>query len=137
VLATTGCGSEPPSPGGSATPTGRATAFPLTVTRSGGIAGFRDLLTVTADGHVTGTTKGGTVDCTTDPSVAATLAAALGSAGGQPRSGSDRMTVTVSGGGQQVSLGEASGPGSAASVATELLNAAQQPPAPGGRCHAG
>jgi hypothetical protein len=107
------------------------------LTRSGGIAGFRDVLTVAADGHVTGTTKGGTVDCTTEPSVASTLAAALGSAGAQRRSGSDQMAVTLSGGGRQVSLGEASGPGAAASVATELLNAVQQPPAPGGRCHAG
>jgi hypothetical protein len=138
LLVATGCGSpaEPGGTGGATTSAG-ATAFPVTLTRSGGVAGFRDRLTVSADGHVTGTTRAGAVDCRTDPSVASTLAAALASAGAASRSGSDQLVVTLSGGGRQLSLGEASGADAAARAATELLNAVQQPPAAGGRCHAG
>ncbi len=139
VLPLAGCGSDastPPRSSGTVS-AGEAAAFPLTLDRSGGIAGFRDRLTIAADGHVTGRTSGGTVDCTTDPALAATLAGALGSASGTPRPGSDQIAVTLSGGGRQVSLGEASSGDAAARAANELLNAVQQPPPAGGRCHGG
>jgi|SRR5450631_198338 len=54
VAATAGCG-------GSTTPSSaqsQTQAFPLTITRTGGIAGFRDVLVVTADGLVSVTRAG-------------------------------------------------------------------------------
>lgn len=59
VLAMTACG----SPTGSTGSTGRTgtsppSVFPLTITRTGGIAGFNDVLVVSGDGLVTVTQKG-------------------------------------------------------------------------------
>ncbi|MEO8555284.1 MAG: hypothetical protein ABI474_01330 [Actinomycetota bacterium] len=58
TLALSACGSQtgPDSaPGTSASP---PSVFPLTITRTGGIAGFHDVLVVTKDGLVSGTQKG-------------------------------------------------------------------------------
>lgn len=53
VAATAACGSAP-TPGTASQPE----VFPLTVTRTGGIAGFRDVMVVAGDGLVTLTRQG-------------------------------------------------------------------------------
>jgi hypothetical protein len=61
VLALTGCGSQsaPTGSGSTTTPTsvGHPPVFPVTVTRTGGIAGFRDRVVVARDGLVSITGK--------------------------------------------------------------------------------
>ena len=113
------------------------TAFPLSLTRTGGLAGFRDRLAITAEGRVTGTTGGGTVDCTVAASVAGALAAALDGPDASPRAGSDQMGVVLAGGGRQVSLGEATGGDAASTAAADLLDAVQRPMTAGAPCRAG
>jgi hypothetical protein len=73
LAATTGCGqSATTSPGQSQQP-----VFPLTVTRTGGIAGFQDRVVVAGDGLVTVTRKGvRTRRCQLTPAVAGQLTAA-------------------------------------------------------------
>lgn len=58
VLAMTACGSPTGSTG--STGTSPPSVFPLTITRTGGIAGFDDVLVVSADGLVAVTQKGQT-----------------------------------------------------------------------------
>lgn len=62
IAVTAACGgfSATPSAKPSATPTtgGRPTPFPVTITRAGGVAGFRDGLVVSVDGLVSITRKG-------------------------------------------------------------------------------
>ncbi len=137
AVALAACGASG-TPGGAGT-SGAASdsAFPLTLTRSGGLVGFADRLTIAADGHVTGTTKGGAVDCTTERDVAEALAAALDRKDAATRAGSDRIEVTLAGGGRQVSLGEASGQDPVTVAAGALLGAVQHPPAPGSPCTTG
>jgi hypothetical protein len=53
VLTVVACGSPSSSPGAP-----QPSVFPLTITRTGGIAGFHDVLVVTADGLVSVTPKG-------------------------------------------------------------------------------
>jgi hypothetical protein len=55
VLTIAACGSPSSSPGA---PQPQPSAFPLTITRAGGIAGFQDVLVVTSDGLVSVTQKG-------------------------------------------------------------------------------
>jgi hypothetical protein len=52
----TGCGTQTGSTSGS-TPTSKPSVFPLTITRTGGIAGFQDVLVVASDGLVSVTQK--------------------------------------------------------------------------------
>jgi hypothetical protein len=60
------CGQdEPATPPGSSTST-TAGSFPVTITRTGGVAGFRDSVRVQADGEVVATTTQGEVRCTLD-----------------------------------------------------------------------
>lgn len=47
-----GCSSRGSSPGSASTTNASQPVFPLTVTRTGGIAGFHDALTITSDGSV-------------------------------------------------------------------------------------
>ena len=60
VGATASCGGSATTPTRPATPTSQSqpAVFPLTVTRTGGIAGFRDVLVVAGDGMVSVTRKG-------------------------------------------------------------------------------
>src|SRR5665811_4546 len=60
VGATASCGGSATTPTRPATPTSQSqpAVFPLTVTRTGGIAGFRDVLVVAGDGLVSVTRKG-------------------------------------------------------------------------------
>lgn len=63
--------------GGSPTSSARTDPlYPLTVTRSGGVAGFNDSLTVEADGRTTATSKGAAAagSCTIGPGALAELA---------------------------------------------------------------
>ena len=53
MAATTACGSSGASTGASQT-----TVFPVTITRTGGVAGFQDVLVVSGDGLVKVTQKG-------------------------------------------------------------------------------
>ena len=88
VVALTACGSQTASTSGSqtASTTGSHTAptsgsqpsvFPLTITRTGGIAGFHDVLVVASDGLVSITRKGQAQrQCRLTPEAAARLTAA-------------------------------------------------------------
>lgn len=65
LAATAGCGgsatapsSGPPSSQTASQSTSSASAFPLTISRTGGIAGFLDLVVVAGDGRVSVTRKG-------------------------------------------------------------------------------
>jgi hypothetical protein len=82
-----GCGDETgsgtSSPSATATPTATPTptstptsaeAFPLTVSRSGGFAGFDDKLVIEAGGATTVTSRKTTTRCTVDPKLLATIA---------------------------------------------------------------
>jgi hypothetical protein len=81
-----GCGDEagsssPSAPSTTATPpstptptTTPAQAFPLTVSRTGGFAGFDDKLVIQADGSATMTRRQGTTTCRVDPALLATIA---------------------------------------------------------------
>lgn len=48
-------------------------SFPLTIQRTGGIAGFRDTISIDADGHVLAATKQGQVSCDLDQTSLALL----------------------------------------------------------------
>jgi len=104
LLALTGCVEQTkPLPEVSNTPTSAPPSanFPLRVERTGGVAGFHDLLVIQEDGSVVADSKGGQVSCTID---AANLAALNSAARGirqndQPTAGTtvaDGMTVTFS-----------------------------------------
>ena len=75
VVPVAGCGTSdpqipdapPPSP-----PTKQA-RFPLSVQRTGGVAGFDDHLSVQADGSVLARTRTGQVSCTLDPAAVGVL----------------------------------------------------------------
>jgi hypothetical protein len=64
VAATASCGGSTTTPAGATPPATTPTsqrqraAFPLTITRTGGIAGFQDVLVVAGDGLVSVTRKG-------------------------------------------------------------------------------
>ncbi|MFF0264480.1 hypothetical protein [Kribbella sp. NPDC004536] len=86
-LVLTGCGSEAgtgstPSPSAPTLPTVTQSApvgagLPLTVSRTGGFAGFNDQVQVAADGVATVTARGKeTIRCKLDPSLLTTIAAA-------------------------------------------------------------
>lgn len=68
------CGSaDPQIPATSSTTASKQSSFPLTVQRTGGIAGFRDTISIDADGHVLAATKQGQVSCDLDKASLATL----------------------------------------------------------------
>lgn len=73
VATTAGCGGSAKTSTGQSQPA----VFPLTITRSGGIAGFRDTLVVTGDGLVSVTRKGQKLRrCQLTPAVAQRLTTA-------------------------------------------------------------
>ena len=68
------CGStDPPIPQPPSTTATRQASFPLTIQRTGGIAGFRDTISIDADGHVLAGTKQGQVSCDLDRTSLAVL----------------------------------------------------------------
>ncbi len=143
-LATSGCGAGSGSAGGSAGASGTsapttvasdasaAPAFPVTITRTGGIAGFDDRLVVAADGSVTGRTRAGAVSCSLPADMAAGLAAAVATApseGSGPTSGlPDALVVTVSAGGRTAYLGGSAGSDAGSQAVVALLADLTLPP---------
>jgi len=109
-----------------ASPSGPASATALD--RTGGVSGFADRLTVAADGHVTGTTRSGSVDCRV-PATAATTLASAPAPTVPPAAGTDRMTVTVTRDEGPADLGEAQGSDPLSTTARQLLDDVQLPTA--------
>jgi hypothetical protein len=76
-LALTGCGNDSTS-GAGGSPTPPQQAWPLTVTRSGGFAGFSDRVVVSADGTTSVTKRGGTPSrCRLDTSLLTSITEAV------------------------------------------------------------
>jgi len=74
ALALGGCAADEPTIPEAPPDTATRTAhFPLTVQRTGGVAGFSDRLSIADDGVVLARTKGGQVECTLDPASLARL----------------------------------------------------------------
>ena len=101
----TGCGSADPKIPQAPSPTRtRQASFPLTVLRTGGIAGFRDTLSIDESGQVLAVTKQGQLACELDPASLAVLnEAALqvhdtDQPTAPPAGQSDAMTVLFGGG---------------------------------------
>lgn len=137
ALSAAGCGEDPtPSasssaaagsstPGGSATgPSG--TASEVRLARVGGLAGFQDVLVVEPDGHVTGTTRAGAVDCIVPAGTVQVLATAAPPTTGL-NAGNDRIATSVERDGTTFDLGEAQGSDPLSTTARDLLDDVQQP----------
>lgn len=127
------CGDDPATPGSTAGipstsgTTATRASYPITIQRIGGVAGFRDQLSVAQGGAVTGTTKGGEVTCALAQDALATLDAAARGIAGSDRPSvapsttvSDAMTVLVGAGGGLVRLDDPR-MASAADVVNALL----------------
>jgi hypothetical protein len=68
------CGTaDPQLPQASSATATKQASFPLTVQRTGGIAGFRDTVSIDADGHVLAGTRQGQVSCDLDQASLALL----------------------------------------------------------------
>jgi len=126
VATTAACG------GSAATPNGQSqqAAFPLTITRTGGIAGFRDVVVVTGDGLVAVTHKGKVPRrCRLTPGAMQRLATAASQvpwpgitpAGTQASIADDMVSTVKSPAGGPVRL-EGSRAGKGGQVFVELLN---------------
>ena len=97
VLASGGCGSDV-APDHSAP--GEFVGFPVTIERSGGVAGFQDKVVVEDDGDVTVSTRSATFTCRVDEQTLEPLAALARSATGTSTataSHPDALTVLVRG----------------------------------------
>lgn len=131
-LAAAGCGSEEPNAGGAdtsspvattartplATATGTPTAdpsgeaaFPLIVTRTGGLIGFSDSLTIRADGRTTVSVKGRIAECHVETSLLKTISGAAAKVDWKALPGDaptprfpDDLVLAVSAGGGHVRL---------------------------------
>jgi hypothetical protein len=97
----------------------------LRLARVGGLAGFQDVLAVGVDGHVTGTTRNGTVDCTVSAATVLVLATAGAPTTGL-NAGNDRIAASVERDGDTIDLGEAAGSDPLSTTARELLDDVQQ-----------
>jgi hypothetical protein len=103
----TGSSSSGPSPS-SSTPPPRtpAAAFPLTVSRTGGIAGFHDVVVLGADGHLEVNSRGHTSSCQLRPEVLKDILRAVGGvpwgrlapADSRPKHPDDMVLLVTSGG---------------------------------------
>lgn len=135
AMAACGSGSEPPS-------ASQPSVFPLTITRTGGIAGFHDVLVVTSDGLVSLTRKGkASWQCQLTPEAARRLTTAasevpwprLTPGGTKPSFPDDLVTTVVSPAGGPVRLQDpqvrAAGP-----VFSELVNDLADGRSTSGRC---
>ena len=139
VLALGGCG------GGSSTATGTsptgtgtssptaAAAYPVTITRTGGLAGFDDRLVLEQDGSVTGTTKAGPVSCRVRADVADALAHAAATApteGTGPTSDvADAIVITIVAGSHTAFLGGSAAGDPGSEAVTALLGDLTRPEA--------
>jgi hypothetical protein len=142
VLLLAACGS---SSGSSASPTGGGSPSagatpslngPLTVTRSGGVAGFQDRVIITADGEATVTSRGAQpAQCRVEASLMRSIAravaavdwASLPAPSTQPKHPDD-LVVVVSSGGSGARLEDPAVKDLAQPV-TDLLNDVSAPPA--------
>ena len=117
---------DPQIPAASSTTASKQASFPLTVQRTGGIAGFRDTVSIDADGHVLAATKQGQVSCDLDQASLATLNdAALqvkdtDQPTAPPANQSDSMTVAIGAGTGLLAIDDAR-VAKAAPVVTQLL----------------
>ncbi len=132
VLGACGASSTPGGSGTSASPTASASASPtasdVRLSRVGGVAGFSDMLAVSPDGAVTGTTKNGAVSCTVPAATVQTLATAPPPTTGL-NAGNDRIAASVERDGTTIDLGEAAGSDPLSTAAREVLNDVQLPDA--------
>jgi hypothetical protein len=119
-------------------PDASRTAFPITVSRTGGIAGFRDVVELQADGTATVSRKATpTQRCRVDPGLMEQIRASVeavdwpapgSSRATPPGKMSDQMFVTVTSGRHRASL-DAPGIGKLAGPLGRLLNDVSQPEA--------
>jgi hypothetical protein len=131
VATTAGCGGSAPTSAGQSQPV----VFPLTVTRTGGIAGFRDILVVTADGLVSVTRKGQQPrQCRLTPAVIQQLTTAASAvpwsritpADTHASFPDDMVSTMVSPAGGPVRLGDPQA-GTTGQLVLELLNDVSEP----------
>ena len=126
LLAVSACGDGTASEGPAGTPTASATSA-VVVTRTGGLAGVDDELSVTADGAVTGSTRSGPVTCTV-PAATVTVLATAPAPSAAPAAGTDRLTVLLDRTPDAVELGEAQGSDPLSVTVRALLDDVQLPP---------
>lgn len=116
----------PSSPGG--TTSGAGAAFPITIERSGGLAGFADKVVVARDGSAEVTTKSGASTCTVAPEAMAALARTAATATGSATATAqhpDGLVVTVTTSRGSVALQEGDLPGTAPTVGALLEDLAR------------
>jgi len=129
-----GCGSGDGS-GAHAAPgtTGAGSAaYPMSLTRTGGVVGFADALVIGADGTVTGSSRAGAVSCRLTAATAQALSTPLAevpTSGTGPTTGPDAVVVTVSAGGRTLVLGGAAGPDDFTRAVSALLADVERPAA--------
>jgi hypothetical protein len=139
VLVSGGCGQDAgPSPSATGTTPGATgttpgptaspddTASAIALARVGGVAGFLDVLSVAPDGHVTGTTRSGAVDCAVPAETAQVLATAAAPTTGLAQ-GTDRIAVSVEREGTTIDLGEGQGGDPLTTAALSVLDDVQLP----------
>jgi hypothetical protein len=128
-----GCGNDggtDPSESPSQSATSASGSFPITITRSGGIAGFADKVVIQENGAVAVTTKSGVSTCTLAPAALGLLEKAAsefrGTATSEQPSHPDDMVIVVASprGSARVSDTELSG---ASAAVNELLNEVGRP----------
>jgi hypothetical protein len=90
------------------------------------VTGFQDVVAVAPDGRVTGTTRGGAVDCTVPAATVLVLATAAAPTTGL-NAGNDRIAASVEREGTTIDLGEAQGGDPLSTTARELLDDVQRP----------
>ncbi len=113
-------------PAGTASPGTTGPASEVRLARVGGLAGFQDVLVVEPDGHVTGTTRAGAVDCVIPAGTVQVLATAAPPTTGL-NAGNDRIASSVERGGTTFDLGETQGSDPLSTTARALLDDVQQP----------
>jgi hypothetical protein len=127
VLFLGACGS-PIDSGPASTTTTSGAVYPITIVRSGGVAGFADKVVIAAAGTAKVTTKSGTSTCTVSPEamtgLARTAATATGSAS-RPAQNPDAMAVTLTTSRGSVTLSEGDLPGTAPEVGALLEDLAK------------
>ncbi len=137
ALALGGCGSGSSGAAGTAagtdgsSSTSPAATYPVTISRTGGLAGFDDHLVLEQDGSVTGTTKAGPVTCRVEPDVADALARAAATApteGTGPTSDvADALVVTITAGSHTAVLGGSAAGDPGSQAVTALLGDLAEP----------
>ncbi|MEO5982972.1 MAG: hypothetical protein ABIQ13_11700 [Pedococcus sp.] len=110
------------------TTSGTDAAFPITIERNGGLAGFADKVVVAQDGSARVTTKSGASTCSLGPETMAALARTAGAATGSPTAPAqhpDALVVTLTTSRGSVALQEGDLPGTAPEVGALLEDLAK------------